>query len=162
MKEEFTNKFSEKMKESLSKTTKFNNGLCKETCNCIEIAESKNGGDMVKNYPCLGNDTSKLSDDFKPMNELEEKAFNIIGLYKPNVSKDLEITRETKLVLLKDAQTYADEQIEDFQKWLHKNNWRISCIEHGIVYYYNPSPKLKKPFNTASHSELLEQWKQQK
>ena len=32
----------------------FNNGICKETCNCIEIAELKNGGDMVKNYPCLG------------------------------------------------------------------------------------------------------------
>jgi len=31
----------------------FNNGECKKTCNCIDIAEAKNGGDHVKNYECL-------------------------------------------------------------------------------------------------------------
>jgi len=44
-------------------TVKFNNGICKETCNCIEIAEQENGGNMVKNYECLKNYNSKTLDD---------------------------------------------------------------------------------------------------
>lgn len=33
---------------------KFNKQRCKDGCNCIEIAEFKNNGDPIKNYPCLG------------------------------------------------------------------------------------------------------------
>ncbi len=52
--EEFVNKFSETMKKAIDRNTvKFNKGVCKETCNCVEVAEHKNGGNMVKNYPCL-------------------------------------------------------------------------------------------------------------
>ncbi len=32
---------------------RFNHGECGKTCNCIEIAESKNGGEPVKGYACL-------------------------------------------------------------------------------------------------------------
>lgn len=33
----------------------FNDGECKKSCNCIEIAEEKNGGNPVKQYQCLRN-----------------------------------------------------------------------------------------------------------
>ena len=39
---------------------KFNNGICKETCNCIEIAEYENGGNEVKNYECLADKESRI------------------------------------------------------------------------------------------------------
>ena len=41
---------------------KFNNKPCKNGCNCIEIAEYRNGGEPVKNYECLG-DKVKLTDN---------------------------------------------------------------------------------------------------
>lgn len=31
----------------------FNNKKCKVDCNCIDIAECKNGGNPVKSYECL-------------------------------------------------------------------------------------------------------------
>lgn len=50
-----TDNFLEQLKKELEDSKpKFNNGKCKETCNCIEIAEYENGGNPVKNYPCLG------------------------------------------------------------------------------------------------------------
>ena len=55
-----------KQYEPVDETSKYNGGKCKESCNCIEIAEAKNGGDMVKNYPCLGFDGADLSKPFKP------------------------------------------------------------------------------------------------
>lgn len=45
----------------------FNNGICKETCNCIEIAEKRNVGNSVKGYPCLnGNAKQELTKPFNP------------------------------------------------------------------------------------------------
>lgn len=41
-------------KHASKKVPKFNRGKCKDGCNCIEIAESKNNDEPVKQYPCLG------------------------------------------------------------------------------------------------------------
>lgn len=40
--------------ESVRVIVKFNNGGCKNGCNCVEVAEAKNQGEPVKNYRCLG------------------------------------------------------------------------------------------------------------
>ena len=59
--QEFINKLKQSTEDNIPK---FNKGVCKKTCNCIEIAEAQNGGE-VKSYPCLGG---------SPINDLKSGA----------------------------------------------------------------------------------------
>lgn len=61
---------------------KFNNGICGDTCNCIDIAEWENGGEGVKQSACLGGEQPKESGEAEKnyflsiLNKRKEDAFS--------------------------------------------------------------------------------------
>jgi hypothetical protein len=84
---------------------KLKTSCTKPNCNCIEIAEQKNGGNPVKSYECL------------MPNEIE--------LVKTGFQKQAEMTNEQK------AQAWFDEWKQQFTDLQEHPAWR----EKGMVDY---------------------------
>ena len=60
-----------------SKIPKWNGKQCGEGCNCIAIAEAKNNGEGVKNYPCQGGrGLSEMLDELKDLDENNEFVYD--------------------------------------------------------------------------------------
>lgn len=76
----------------------FNNRKCNESCNCIEIAEAKNGGE-VKNYPCLKGPDKDLIEYKEPGSEKIQDIAILAILSNGNVHQVQATSRQKKMIM---------------------------------------------------------------
>ena len=98
------------------KKVKFNGGICGETCNCISVEESVQGG-HIKDYPCLGDsikltgNTSLIMEEALSKLKEEEKQTGIVQVGEYSISESATSSDNKKLFIVK-----SDGEASEFNK----------------------------------------------